>query len=177
MLRGNNCGSTWSRPSIALFAIALTSLTVLSACGGGGGSTDTAPKTEVINGITVPIEPDSAANASTVGGIDSNQNSVRDDVERSIAQQVANRVDFDKAITIAQTYQKAMVDTSITTRSQALSLYKNIVCIGNTQGAISESVRTAILNQTTNSGQRLLALSKFNAKLGYIAPGEVNCGA
>ena len=41
--------------------------------------------TEPINGIAVPPEPDPAKNAATVGGVDSNQNGIRDDVERKIA--------------------------------------------------------------------------------------------
>ncbi|PHR54702.1 MAG: hypothetical protein COA44_12500 [Arcobacter sp.] len=38
----------------------------------------------VINGHTLPPEPDEALNNSTLAGIDSNNNGVRDDVERKI---------------------------------------------------------------------------------------------
>ena len=40
---------------------------------------------EVINGIVVPPEPDPTLNNATLAGVDSNNNGVRDDVERAIA--------------------------------------------------------------------------------------------
>jgi len=43
------------------------------------------PLEERINGIVVPPEPIELANNSTIGGIDSNNNGLRDDVERLLA--------------------------------------------------------------------------------------------
>src|SRR4051812_48211198 len=43
------------------------------------------PAPEVINGIVVPPEPAPSVNDSTLAGIDSNNNGVRDDVERFVA--------------------------------------------------------------------------------------------
>lgn len=65
---------------------------LLSACGSGGGasspqsqSTTPPPVSQlIINGVAVPPEPDTIANA-TLLGVDSNHNGVRDDVERQIA--------------------------------------------------------------------------------------------
>lgn len=48
------------------------------------GSTNT---TEVINGVTVPPEPDPTLNNATIAGIDSNGDSIRDDVERVLAKE------------------------------------------------------------------------------------------
>ncbi len=42
---------------------------------------------EEINGIKVPGEPDPVLNAASVAGVDTNNNSVRDDVERLVARQ------------------------------------------------------------------------------------------
>jgi hypothetical protein len=45
---------------------------------------------ETINGIEVPPKPDEKANSITFEGVDSNQNEVRDDVERKIAEKWGN---------------------------------------------------------------------------------------
>jgi hypothetical protein len=65
-----------------LLALVLVVPFFLSSCGGGG----TASSDTVINGISVPPEPDPTANNATLAGIDSNSNGVRDDVERKIAE-------------------------------------------------------------------------------------------
>ena len=83
----------------------------LAACGGGGATTaqapaatteetqaastasttvpsgwkPRAPTSELINGIIVPPEPAPSVNNATIGGVDSNADGVRDDVERVIA--------------------------------------------------------------------------------------------
>ena len=61
-------------------------LAVLTGCSGGSSAQPSASSQtpQVINGITVPPEPDSVANA-TLLGVDSNNNGVRDDVDRQIA--------------------------------------------------------------------------------------------
>ncbi|PHR54781.1 MAG: hypothetical protein COA44_12175 [Arcobacter sp.] len=77
--------------------LSLMIVLVMSACGGSGEGLDDSSNTEtpitennttqkviVINGHTLPPEPDEALNNSTLAGIDSNNNGVRDDVERKI---------------------------------------------------------------------------------------------
>jgi hypothetical protein len=81
---------------ISLVVCVLIAPFVLNSCGGGGSSSTPAATTAttntplltatVINGITVPVEPDPTANAATLKGVDSNNNGVRDDVERKIAE-------------------------------------------------------------------------------------------
>ena len=44
----------------------------------------TSKPVEVINGYTLPPEPDPKINNSTLLGVDSNKNGIRDDVERWI---------------------------------------------------------------------------------------------
>ena len=51
-----------------------------------GTWTGRAPKMEVINGITVPPEPAPDINNATLAGVDVNNNGVRDDVERRLAE-------------------------------------------------------------------------------------------
>jgi hypothetical protein len=88
----------------------LASTLFLTACGGGRESNTTATpvaiQTEVINGQTVPLAPDPAINNSTVAGVDSNKNGVRDDVERLIA--ITNNKNLAKEIEIAKYAQIAV---------------------------------------------------------------------
>lgn len=64
----------------------LLMLAVIAGCSGGSSAqpSSTSQTPQVINGITVPPEPDPIANA-TLLGVDSNNNGVRDDVDRQIA--------------------------------------------------------------------------------------------
>jgi len=55
--------------------------------------------TEVVNGYKLPPEPDQALNDSTLLGIDSNENGVRDDVERYVIKRYAEDPDFPKTKT------------------------------------------------------------------------------
>jgi hypothetical protein len=48
------------------------------------------PKVSVINGIKVPPMPDSKINNSTIAGVDSDNNGIRDDLDRYIAENFAN---------------------------------------------------------------------------------------
>ena len=69
--------------SIAL----LSALILMSGCSGDNQQNLVTPKQEqviVINGHTLPSEPDRKLNNATLVGIDSNNNGVRDDVERKI---------------------------------------------------------------------------------------------
>ena len=67
-------------------AVSLLALLVLHACGGGGGGSATSPPTSsnIINGLVVPPDPGVAANI-TIAGIDSNNNGIRDEIDRFIA--------------------------------------------------------------------------------------------
>ena len=54
---------------------------------------------EVINGYMLPLEPDEILNNSTLLGIDSNDNGIRDDVERLIITEQAKNPNFPKTHT------------------------------------------------------------------------------
>jgi hypothetical protein len=92
---------------ITLTAVVAMCGVLLASCGGGsGGSTS---KAEVINGITVPPEPDATLNAATLAGVDSNSNGVRDDVERKIADSFgSDKLKYESALTLAKAEQSLL---------------------------------------------------------------------
>lgn len=62
----------------------------------------------IVNGHTLPPEPDKATNDSTLLGIDVNDNGVRDDVERWIYERFVKDTDYPKTkVAIAMQYAKA----------------------------------------------------------------------
>ena len=67
---------------------------------------------EVINGHTLPPEPDPAINNSTLLGIDSNDNGVRDDVERWIFKTYEHPIVQAVAMQNARAFQIILVDPS-----------------------------------------------------------------
>lgn len=81
--------------------LVLLSALCLVGCKGGGSS-----EPETINGIVVPPDPGEEGK-KTLAGIDSNNNGVRDDVERAIAEEFgSDRVKYDVAFEHAQTLDK-----------------------------------------------------------------------
>lgn len=93
---------------LVVLGIASTTSLILVACGGGesrqpgeavppastqseqsqgltASKTSSAGKTETINGMTVPSEPDVKLNATTLAGVDSDKNGIRDDIDRILA--------------------------------------------------------------------------------------------
>lgn len=71
------------RTDVAAVAVAVLLALLLAACGGGSGGDP--GSTDQINGIAVPPAPEPAVNASTLAGIDSDRDGVRDDVDRWLA--------------------------------------------------------------------------------------------
>ena len=83
-------------------------LLLLAACGSSGSQSASQPQSSnnKINGISVPPEPDPVANNATLLGVDSNNNGVRDDVERQIATTYgANAGQYDGALRVAKSDQ------------------------------------------------------------------------
>lgn len=123
---------------------------ILSACGGGSGSSATIPTaqtTETINGIAVPPVPNPTANNATLAGVDSNGNGVRDDVERKIASDASSQSQFNSQLLIAKEFQTILVSTSISNDDIKMS-GKKIACIViSNKGEIKEnSIRTMLLD-------------------------------
>jgi hypothetical protein len=125
--------------------LAQLALLLLTACGNGNGASAQSQSTsppptapQVINGIAVPPEPDPVANTATLLGVDSNNNGVRDDVERQIATKYgANATQYAAAIQVAKSDQTYLVANGDPTKSTAAT--SNAVISG---ACISESFNT-----------------------------------
>ena len=96
--------------------ISLAVILTLSACGGDDSKDTPTPtttqKTVVINGHTLPPMPDKTLNDSTLLGIDSNNNGVRDDVEIWIYETYTEPVEIGLFMQSARAYQKVIQDPS-----------------------------------------------------------------
>jgi hypothetical protein len=68
--------------------------------------------TWVVNGHVLPLEPDPTINNSTLLGIDSNHNGVRDDVERWIYETYEHPIERGIFMQSARAYNKVIVDPS-----------------------------------------------------------------
>jgi hypothetical protein len=110
--------------------LAQLALLLLTACGSGNGTSAQSQSSsqppaapQVINGITVPPEPDPVSNNATLLGVDSNNNGVRDDVERKIATKYgANAGQYDGALRIARSDQGFLAANGDPTKSTAATL-------------------------------------------------------
>ncbi|MGK0255574.1 MAG: hypothetical protein ACI81I_000174 [Arcobacteraceae bacterium] len=65
-------------------------------------------ETEVINGYVLPPEPDETLNNSTLLGIDSNDNGVRDDVERKIIETYREPIKIELMMATAKVGQEIL---------------------------------------------------------------------
>ncbi len=89
---------------------------------------NTMSNTTMINGVAVPPEPPSALNDATLAGVDSNNNGVRDDVERVLAKQFGGTSDFPLAMANAQIFQIMVASPTPANRSSALTLMSRQYC-------------------------------------------------
>ena len=81
-------------------------------------SNDNLSKSEEVNGYRLPPEPDEQLNNSTLLGIDSNGNGVRDDVERLIIIEEAKNPHFPKiqtaiSLQYAWAWQKVIINPTL----------------------------------------------------------------
>ena len=162
---------------ITLAAVVAMCGVLLASCGGGSGSS--ASKTEVINGITVPPEPDATLNAATLAGVDSNSNGVRDDVERKVAALSTNETQFQNAIALAKAYHQIIDNPPPSDRNIGLSLEKTILCatknsddLPNKLNGYSDTNLEAFI---FNTEDRKSKLHDLRAVVGGYDSDEVNC--
>ena len=73
---------------------------------------------ETINGYTLPPEPDPIINNSTLLGIDSNNNGVRDDVERWIYKTYTNPIERGIFMQSARAYNIVIVDPGLASETK-----------------------------------------------------------
>lgn len=120
-----------------------------AACGGGSNppQDNVVIADEHINSIVVPPQPDATLNASSLAGVDSDSNGIRDDIDRLIATNFGVvQSDYSAAFNHAKTLQAAL-----TTPSDATKL-AHIVAVGCVDPAVREqlkSITTATLDTAT----------------------------
>lgn len=83
---------------------------------------------QVINGIAVPPEPDPVVNNATLLGVDSNNNGVRDDVERQIASNYGtNAGQYDAVVRAAKSDQEYLIANGDPMKSTATTSHAVVV--------------------------------------------------
>lgn len=132
--------------------------------------------TEPINGNAVPPEPDSSLNNSTLAGIDTNGNGVRDDVERQLAGKLSLQTDYASAIRYAAAYQSLSTAPAPTSRAHALASFIKVVCAVESASRLVRDIEVVRLLATTKDRQA--AFSTFFTALGAFSSSEVqSCGS
>lgn len=102
---------------------------------------------EVINGISVPPEPDKAANNATVAGVDSNSNGVRDDIERMIAEKFGQDKEFyDQLIAYHAVLRAGMTNP---TKETGLAYVKTLACFPQKEKYAGSPIERAVFNTPT----------------------------
>ena len=120
---------------------------------------------EKINGIAVPPLPDATTNQATLSGVDSNNNGIRDDIDRLIAKEFgANPENYAEAANYARTEQAAITSPSPETVSQHIDLMR---CIEDNQ-KLDELKKITIA--TMDTGARRAAYG--NAFAGVVISSE-----
>lgn len=153
----------------ALACIVLLGLGTIVSCGGGASSTVVVDPI-VINGHTVPAEPEPAANGSTVAGVDSNSNGVRDDVERKLAEVGPDKAAYQSLLSIAREQQRLLTIPVPADREKALQEVAKLYC------AISKSTDLpgiGLLELIVDTPDRLAAYTAFYDVLGGVDSSEI----
>jgi hypothetical protein len=106
---------------------------------------------ETINGIMVPPAPDEAVNNSTIEGVDSNNNDIRDDVERFIAEEFgADAIMYEEVKIHIITLQIALRNPNSQTISDHLDSFR---CINDYEKLEElDRITTAMLNTRQRMG-------------------------
>lgn len=154
--------------ALSILAIAVIGGLIV-AC--GGGSNTPVPTATTINGIAVPPEPDAALNNATLAGVDSNNNGVRDDVERKLANLSTNQDNFEKRIAIATEYQKILLIESTSTEAKINSVQESLQSVTCAVMKSSGSIKNelSIRDLIANNDERLKAMkSTLNIVGGFV---------
>ena len=193
---------------IIAISIGLLSTILLASCGGGGSTdpnataqsvddgtktiqavsgstavpgtwTGRAPKMEVINGITVPPEPAPTINNATLAGVDVNNNGVRDDVERAVANNSTGPTDFANSLLYAKYYNELAIASTPTNREVALLKLKAFRCSGFDSSVLPKpllpSGSSSLMGAVFNTKDRRSKLLAFNKVVGAYEGSEVSC--
>ena len=123
------------------------------------------PSLQVINGIPVPPEPDVTLNDSTLAGVDTNNNGVRDDVERLIAQKTSSLDEFKNALIVAGAIQKAITG-AVSSQADADAYMISIACAAEkTKISLStRDIQSAALNTSSRLSTFRANTTKFSGR-------------
>lgn len=132
----------------------LASIFILSACGGGSGvdAPSTTQPTDIPKsghnyyGRVIPEEPSNTA--PSLAGVDSNNNNVRDDVERALASIFKSDSDFRISMKGASELQKLLVGSDLDYQK----IEKNFTCSTTSLGDANQAL---IRNLVFNTIERL----------------------
>lgn len=117
---------------------------------------------EAINGISVPPEPDAVLNNATLAGVDVNNNGVRDDVERIIAQSSSSKMIFDTSILYVKKLSSLIFLPTPSTNEEATKMMLSPECVieGNSQYLVQIHFMQVIFN-TPERMTKIKAISKL----------------
>lgn len=122
-----------------------------------------------INGYTLPPEPDPKVNNSTLLGIDSNNNGVRDDVERKIIDRYkAEPIKIELQMIYAKVFQEILENPIGNVEVLQKKISKNISCemyLLDKNIDLEEDNIDFIENSTFNTKQRVKAYLQYNQAL------------
>lgn len=111
----------------------LSALTLMGGCSGSSSATDIqqSSEPEVIHGYTLPPEPNPTINNSTLLGIDSNDNGVRDDVEIWILKKYKDKhpIYTEIAMQAGRAWQKVLEDPR-KAKATVVIVHNSLACEG-----------------------------------------------
>jgi hypothetical protein len=128
-------------------------------------------KVEVIHGHTLPPEPDETLNNSTLLGIDSNNNGVRDDVERKIIKKYQTPIKIELMLSKAKVHQKILenpIGNAIELQKENNKLSHCLFYLKRKKVFTSLEVRNTVSfieNNIYNTKARVKAYSDYNQAL------------
>ena len=128
-------------------------IAALSGCGDGSKEVASPPASK----RTLPLVP--SAPDQTITGIDVNQNGVRDEVEVQLSSKIVDDAVYANSLKKAKAYQGILINTTPTTRPDALVLATAIACTENAM--IPNSEGDAYRDLTFNTTDRQEKFHKY----------------
>jgi hypothetical protein len=161
--------NAWTKSVLTVISLFMVAL--LAGCGGGGGGDSGSPASTTRSATrNLPPDPGAAATA-TVAGVDTNNNGVRDEVERTLSDKITDDAKYQTTINVAKAYQAVLISTPPTTRAEALKIYGAIQCASGT-GSVYGASSNVTTNLTFNTADRKAIISSVNKLLGGGFDGE-----
>jgi hypothetical protein len=137
--------------------------------------------TEFINGITVPLAPDPTINNATLKWVDSNNNGVRDDIERLIAQKLIDKTFYTGSLSLAGYYQKMLTDPTPLDRESAIIQMKGLMCAVGSSNSTTQVIKSIVESgikmedSLSNTPERKTKFDSINNVLGAYDGEEIQC--